>query len=287
VRAGVAATGFVRLGSVAGLGRVAATTGFDATGVALDTRAGGRGSARGGCDVTRRGSVRAWRAFPCRLVCSFRGGDRLTASLAGAPTNRTRTSSRSSASAPPAPMGKGTHNSAAWNTADPNRQYRRRRTSSSAIRGRSERTGPDGSGNERGYGLSADGETPSLLGEHGCVVSSGRSPGSWAGRVDRLAAFPFLRGEQWHPGKGSHLQWRDRTGFKPVSLLSPKGPEDRAAGRAAPELVSCPVHSKEPDRTLGYVVARGDLVKTESLPDERGSGPGGAYPTPAAFMSSM
>ena len=71
----------------------------------------------------------------------------------------------------------------------------------------------------------------SLLGEHGCFRSSGRSPGSRAGRFDRLAAFPFPGGEQWHAGKGSHLQWRDRTGFQPVSLLSLKGPEDRAAER--------------------------------------------------------
>ena len=69
----------------------------------------------------------------------------------------------------------------------------------------------------------------SLLGEYGCFRPSGRSPGSWAGRWGRLAAFPFPEGEQWRAGKGSHLQWRDRTGFQPVSLLSRMGPEDRTA----------------------------------------------------------
>lgn len=41
-------------------------------------------------------------------------------------------------------------------------------------------------------------------------------------------AFPFLT-EQWHHEIVPELQWRDRTGFSPVSLLTLRGNDDGKA----------------------------------------------------------
>ena len=66
---------------------------------------------------------------------------------------------------------------------------------------------------------------------------------------------------QWRQGKGSHLQWRDRTGFSPVSLLSREGPGDRAATKTAQvRVVFTPVgRACQPRRTLTSPGSRGTV----------------------------
>lgn len=56
--------------------------------------------------------------------------------------------------------------------------------------------------------------------------TSGRSPGSWvqaASLPTRFPAFPGMTAEWLRRETASHIQWRDRAGISPASLLCPDG----------------------------------------------------------------
>jgi len=55
------------------------------------------------------------------------------------------------------------------------------------------------------------------------VAPSGRSPGSRVQEVHTSNAAPTFPDERakWRVGAASHLQWRDRAGLGPASLLCP------------------------------------------------------------------
>ena len=103
-------------------------------------------------------------------------------------SRRTRRGCKAFLPASPVLVDKGRVRNAAWSSAEPSRKQKKRISLPA--------TG-QGSAAGRGcvYGEVRNGETSSLLGEHGCVPSPGRSPGSWARRCDDLAAFPSRAGD--------------------------------------------------------------------------------------------
>ena len=49
----------------------------------------------------------------------------------------------------------------------------------------------------------------------------GRSPGSWASNLHSTVQFSSFPGAEteWKRESSAHIQWRDRAGFEPASLL--------------------------------------------------------------------